>query len=247
MFPPIIIDISDVVESNHLVQEQAEDLKRYVLDRITDEYMMRWNELVDNNLHGTRKEYQKAMFVEQPADGGVIIGLTPRESKMALMIEDGAPPFDEKEGFKRSSKAKNPGTNKWYLTVPFRWATSEAVAESAAFSNKMPDPIQKLVKVATKPLVESDLPQEYRGLGQNKTSGYVHKFNVYSGLRRKEVSSTVNETRGQYMTFRRVSENTDPAAFIHPGFSAKRFMEQALDSMELDKVVDISMKEFFNT
>lgn len=246
MFPPIIIDISDVVESNQLAQEQAEDLKRYVLDRITDEYMMKWNDLVNKGLHGTRQEYQKAMFVEYPDENSVIIGLTPRESKLALMIEDGWPSFDEKIGFKNSDKAKNKGTDKWYLTIPFRWATSEAVAESSVFSNQMPKPIQQLVKVATKPITEADIPVEFRGKGSNPTSGYEHKYNVFHGLKRVEASSTTNEKRGQYMSFRRVSENSDPGAFIHPGFKAKRFMEQALNDMDLSEVVDISMKQFFN-
>lgn len=246
MFPPIIVDISDVVEANMLTQDEANSLRGFVLDRIADEYMMKWNKLVDNGLHGTRSEYKRAMFVEYPDENSVVIGLTPRESQLAMMIEDGAPSFDEKEGFKKSEKAKNKGTDKWYLTIPFRWATSEAVAESAIFSNQMPKPIEQLVKVSTKPITEKDIPAEYRGLGSNPTSGYVHKYNVFHGLKRIDASSTTKEKRGQYMSFRRVSENSDPGAFIHPGFQAKKFMEQALNEMNLERIVDISMKHFFN-
>lgn len=246
MIPPIIIDISDVVQANILTQEEAISLKNFVLDRITDEYMMRWNDIVNQNLHGTRSEYKKAMFVEYPDENSVVIGLTPRESQLALMIEDGSPSFDEKIGFKNSDKAKNKGTHKWYLTIPFRWATSEAVAESSVFANQMPKPIQQLVKVSTRPIVENDLPAEFKGLGSNPTSGYVHKYNVFHGLKRIDASSTTKEKRGQYMSFRRVSENSDPDAFIHPGFKAKRFMEQALNDINLDELVDISMKQFFN-
>ena len=247
MIPPVIIDISDIIQANQLPQEEIDSLTSYVLDRIADEYMMRWNDIVNNNLHSTRSEYKKAMFVEYPDEKSVIIGLTPRQSKMALMIEDGADSFDQKEGFKKSPKAKNPGTNKWYLTIPFRWATAEAVAESSIFSGQMPKPIQQLVKVATKPITESDLPLSFQGKGSNPTSGYVHKYNVFHGLRRQDASSTTRENRGQYMTFRRVSENSDPGAFIHPGFKRHGFMEQALNEMQLDDVIDMSFKEFFNT
>lgn len=246
MIPPITIDISDIIQANQLAQDEIDSLRRFILDRITDEYMMKWNDLINNNLHQTRSEYKKAMFVEYPDDNSVVIGLTPRESQLAMMIEDGYPSFDEKIGFKNSDKAKNKGTDKWYLTIPFRWATSEAVAESAIFSNKLPKPIQQLVKVATKPITEGDIPVEFRGKGSNPTSGYVHKYNVFHGLKRIESGSTEREKRGQYMSFRRVSNNSDPKSFIHPGFTPKRFMEQALNDMDLSNVVDISLKMFLN-
>ena len=48
------------------------------------------------------------------------------------------------------------------------------------------------------------------------------------------------------MNFRRVSENSDPGAWIHPGFEAKHLMEAAIDEMDVDNIVDQTVDEFLS-
>ena len=84
------IDISDILIEFQNLASRSGELKEAILDRITDDFMHRWEGNVNNELHQTRSEYKKAMFVERPEEGIAIIGLTPRESQLALMIEDGA-------------------------------------------------------------------------------------------------------------------------------------------------------------
>jgi hypothetical protein len=241
---PVSIDISETIEEFVLNEDEVKSLSNYILDSVVTEYVRNWESQIDQSLHSTRNEYKRGIFSET-SDDSVIIGLTPRQSPMAMMIEDGASPFDEKEGFKNSNKKKQ-GKNGWYLTVPFRWATSEAIGEASIFSNKMPKPIEKIVKVSSKPLTMEDIPGQFKKMGKNITSGYDHKFNIYEGLHRQEIGSGT-EKRGGYFSFRRVSENSDPGAWIHPGFEAYRLMDKALEDSDIGTVVDRAIDEFLKS
>lgn len=247
MLPPIIVDISEVAQEFIMSGEEVKSMSQFILSNIADEYIRNWEHLVDQNLHSTRSEYKKAIFSEQQDDYSIIIGLTPRESQLALMLEDGASIFDIKEGYKKSSKRKIGKDGKWYLTVPFRWATSEALGESGVFANKMPAPIEKLVKVSKQPLTFNQLPGQFRQIGSNKTSGYTHKSTIYEGLFREEIGSGSKEKRGGYFSFRRVSDNSDPLSWIHPGFTALKLMEKAAQETDLMRVVDYSVQQFLDT
>lgn len=243
MIPPISIDIRSVADEFHLSNEEIKQLSSFVLDSLADEFMRHWENAIDKTLKSTRNEYKKGMFVDYGQDGEVSIGLTARQSGLAMKLEDGAPPFDMKEGFARSDK-KRQGVNGWYMYIPFRWATAEALGESMIFSNKMPKPIQDLVKSQREALKISQIPREFRGIGVNKTSGYVHKNNIYEALKRYESGSGAIEKRGQYMTFRTASENGDPGSWVHPGFKALRLMDSAFSSFPIDDIVDKAVDDF---
>lgn len=249
MIAPIYIDLSGTIDEFFLSEQETKDLSRYVLGNISDEYMRHWENNIDNSLHQTKGEYKQAIFTEQPDDYSIIFGMTPRQSKLGMMIEDGASEFDIKEGFSKSKKKKFNANGGWYLTIPFRHATSEAVAESAIFSSKMPKRIEQLVKTSTTPLKRNDLPEGYRDLRISRT-GYKHKAAIYEGLHRRDISSTEKEKRGGYFTFRRVSEKSmenDPDSWIHPGFKALKLMEKSLNEMQVDQVVDRAIDDFLKT
>lgn len=245
MFEPIFIDISEVASEFILSDEEVRSMSRYILSRVAEDYTSAWERLIGQNLHSTRNEYLKGIFSEQPDDYNLILGLTPRQSSLALMLEEGASSFDIKQGFEKSSKKHQKKDGGWYLTVPFRWATSEAVAESG-FSNKMPKAIERLVKVSKEPLKLGNLPENLRKLGQNKTSGYNHKFNIYEGLQRTEIGSGQKEKRGGYMSFRRVSDKSDKDSWMHPGFEALKLMDKASDEINLGLIVDKAVQEFLD-
>lgn len=245
MLPPISIDISDLASEFVMSEEEVKSLSRYILARVADEYTREWERQIDQNLHSTRAEYKKGIFSEQPDDYSIIIGLTPRQSRLSMMLEEGASSFDIKEGMAKSSKKHMKKDGGWYLTVPFKFATSEAIGESG-FSNKMPKPIEKLVKVSKEPLKLDQIPSEFRAIGENKTSGYNHKFNIYEGLQRKEIGSGQNEKRGGYMSFRRISDKSDQGSWQHPGFESLHLMEKASQEIDIGKLVDFAVDEFLS-
>lgn len=244
MLPPVIIDLSGVIDEFFLDENEVKSMSRYVLSGISDEYMRVWERNIDGSLHSTRSEYRRAIFTEQPDDFSMVFGMTPTKSKLAMMLEEGANQYDIKDGFANSDKKHiNKDGSGWYLTIPFRWATSEAVAESMVFSNQMPKEIEKLVKTTGRPLKLSDLPNQYRDL-RTSSVGYQHRASIYEGLTRTDISSTTNEKRGGYFTFRRVSDKSEANSWQHPGFEPLKLMEKSLSELRLDYIVDMSIDKF---
>lgn len=244
---PFGIDISDIVDEFAILADKSEELSSFMLGKVVENYMFTWEEMVRNELKSTRGEYMKSMFTEPIDNNTAVVGLLPRESNLAMMIEDGASSFDEKIGFENSSKKKEKADGGWYLTIPFRYATTEAIGESMSFANKMPAQIQKVAKkVSPQAIAMQDLPKQYQKIGVNKTSGYTHKNPIFEGITKRNVASTVNEKRSAYMGFRRVSDKSDADSFIHPGFEARKFMERTLSEMEssLSEIIDSAVDEY---
>ena len=65
-----------------------------------------------------------------------------------------------------------------------------------------------------------------------------------------KASSTVTENRSKYMTFRRVSDASSYASWFHSGIVARKFMDKALDMVDVpsvvDKVVDVVLDRILN-
>lgn len=248
---PLLIDLSDTIDEFYLTKEETASLSRYVLTRISDEFLRDWEKNIDTNLSKTRNEYKKAIVVEQLDDFNIILGLTPRESKLALMLEDGASPFDIKKNFEKSSKRKEK-VGGWYLTVPFRHATAGAVAE-AGFSSVMPNRVEGIARASVSPLKITDLPEEFRIkgsraviAGQKTIPEYKHKAAIYEGLVKKNIAASENEKRSGYFTFRRVSDKSNELSWIHKGFEARKFMDRTAEELQIDRVVDMAVDEFLS-
>lgn len=253
---PIHIDLSEVVEEFALTGDQAQELGANIIDRVVVEYVNKWENLVNSGLRQTRNLYKRAMYVDRISPTEVVFGLQPGDNGLALALEEGKAPFDEKIGFGSSPKRKIKMGGGWYLTIPFRHATPGAVAESDIFQNKLPKEIYKLAKENQgKPLQRSQLPSAYQQLGKRKEiqtanaiiPEYVHKFPKYQGLVKLDIASTENENRSGYFTFRRVSDKSEPLSWIHPGFAAHKFMDKALDKAQVEIVADMAIDTFLKS
>lgn len=60
----------------------------------------------------------------------------------------------------------------------------------------------------------------------NRTSGYKHKTDIFAGMVRAE-KTYGKATQNQYLTFRAVSDNSDPASWQHPGIIRHDFFGKA--------------------
>lgn len=147
-------------------------------------------------------------------------------------------------GFKNSDKAKNKGQDNWYLTIPFRHATSEAVAESSIFSNKMDKVVEKEVKRQGTLNDLTSLPQEYQKILSNPTTGTSHKSPIVQGLKKMDISSTNKEKRSGYFTFRRVGGNSEEGSWVHRGFEARKLMEKTQKELPFETLVQMSVDDF---
>lgn len=249
---PFSIDISPIIEEFTVLSDRSEEFSSYIIDRMVEDYMSSWGNMVGKELKSTRREYMRAMNTEKVSYKEAVISLLPTESRLPMMIEDGASEFDMRDGFKNSSKAiryssLKDGQEHWYLTIPFRHATSEAIAESMVFSNKMPKPIENIAKENKgEPIKYTQLPEQYQKLLKNKTTEVQHKSPIYEGIKRIQVSASNKENRGAYMSFRRVSDRSEKGAWTHPGFEAKKFMDRALSQLtdNMTIILDQSTNDF---
>lgn len=248
---PINIDISSLIEEFSLDENQTLMIGTTIIDRVAQEYSYRWKNLIDKELKSSRNEYLRGIFIERVNPTEIIFGLSNRESSLPLSIEEGHGPWDEKPFLLGSLKAKRTKDGKPFLTVPFRHATPQAIAEAGIFSSIMPQDVYQLAKNSPMPLKRSQLPESQQIPGVRKEINipglkvpeYIHKAAKYEGLVRVEASSSENENRGQYMTFRRVSDNSDPNSWFNGGIIAKRLMDRALEIAQIDRVADMAIDE----
>ena len=240
-----LIDLSGTIEEFSLSDEEIGSLSRYVLDCVSGEYTRNWEKNIDDSLHSTRQSYKNAIYVEQPDDYSLILGMSPQKDKLGLMLEEGATSFDIKAGLEKSAKKHMKKDGGWYITIPFRWATAEAIGESSIFANKMPAAIYQLVKTSSRPLSVGELPKGFDIIKTNSV-GYEHKSSIYAGIGKTDISSTTKEKRGGYWSFRRVSDNSDPNSWIHPGFPPLKLMEKTLNELQFDAIVDRAIDDFLS-
>lgn len=250
---PINIDISEVVDEFTLTAGQSQALGESIIDNIVAEYTSVWNKEVENNLHSTRQIYKRAMVVLRKSPTEAEFVLSYQDSPLVKMLEDGSPPFDQKPFFKKSPKVKRKIGGGWYLTIPFRHATSSAVAESSVFSSVLPKEIQQIAKdKSPRALKKSDLPEQYQKLGVRPgvvlngivMPEYQHKSAQYEGLVRVNVSSTKKENRGGYFTFRRVSDKSASNSWIYGGMTALKLMDKALVRADISNVAERAINDF---
>ena len=248
---PINIDISSLIEEFSLDENQTLMIGTTIIDRVAQEYSYRWKNLIDKELKSSRNEYLRGIFIERVNPTEIIFGLSNRESSLPLSIEEGHGPWNEKPFLLGSLKAKRTKDGKPFLTVPFRHATPQAIAEAGIFSSIMPQDVYQLAKNSPMPLKRSQLTESQQIPGVRKEINipglkvpeYIHKAAKYEGLVRVEASSSENENRGQYMTFRRVSDKSDPNSWFNGGIIAKRLMDRALEIAQIDRVADMAIDE----
>lgn len=249
---PINIDISDFVNKWQLTVAQQDLFVYTMLDQISIRFAEEWRAKAGQELKQTRQEYQQSIYIEKIDNQNVIVGL---KGFLPNAVEQGISGFDQKEGFERSAKKKWKKGGGWYLTIPFRFATPTALAESSIFSQILPQQVYQVAKqVLTNDRVQlnvSQLPGQYRNLQVrpevidrlgNTYQPYQHKSPIYAGMQRLEGGTDANP-HGGYVTFRRVSDLSDPDAWIHTGIEAYNLAEKTLSSFNIASIVaDVKIK-----
>lgn len=154
-------------------------------------------------------------------------------------IEEGIKPYDMKIGLLSSPKAKTSKQGGKYLTVPFRHGTPQTTALPA-----MPQSVYNQAKnlgysrrnnflvsfvTGRKYSWGGKLPKTSEGQRSHNTphrgAGYTWKTGMYSGM-----VKTGRNKHSQYLTFRRVSSNSDPASWQHPGVQPRHIREAVIEN-----------------
>jgi len=163
---------------------------------------------------------------QYPMDGNVLKGGVVVDLDYADTLERGFGPYDIKPGLMASPKVKQKTDSKGiqgprYIDIPFQHS-----------EKSIPSSIKREAKVDGRSLgvirLGKGLGKGEFGIrskttifhlrGPEKGAGYTWRTGIFAGLVRNQAGP---DNRGQYMTFRRVSENSDPTSWIHPGNDPK--------------------------
>ena len=190
----------------------------------------RWQQLVQQKLNSARPLYLMGLNFdsivypyEETFSGAVIL-----RGKLPNMFEQGFPNFDMKVGFGKSGKITRTKSGGWYLTIPFRHSTPGAFMYGQAMGKDVYGVAKKLNPYGSG---QGNTSLSWPGAGDKSWTGYQHKTNKYNGMVRI-VKSYQKATQSQYMTFRRVSNNSDPQSWMHPGYAGVHAAEKLMPFAE---------------
>jgi len=260
---PIYIDTEQLMEDLVLTEKETKGLMNYVVKSVTAAYARTWEQEAARNLGATREEYIKGLVTVDMGDGQGAVLLT---GWLPNAIEDGWPAFDMKEGLLTGPNAKVNAKGIRTNVVPFRWATPGAIGESPVFTGKMPQEIYDVVSnkpavlsvpgggYKTEPLKIEEIPKHLATPISKKVpildieplqwQNYKNKNALHEGISRVTDPKT-NQNR--YVSFRMVSDNSDPAAWIHPGFEGEFFAERAMDDLNTASETGIAIDQYLKS
>lgn len=239
----IKIDISDTVQEFSLTDGQTLSLAESIKGALVSEIYRQWSEQAELQLNSTRQSYIRGLnvFNDRLGVGGVrLVGA------LNNMIERGVSAFDMKTNMEKSAKKKISKRGDWYLRIPFRWATPDAMGESEVFAGNLPKEIYNIIK--SKPsgyaLKSSDLPKGHAEPNTRKSviaeeigrvfEEYTHKSPMFEGLTRSK-GSTSGST---YNTMRTVGKRSSQNAWIHSGIKEYNLLGSALNNVNTDIIVN---------
>lgn len=167
-------------------------------------------------------------------------------------IEEGIKPFDMKPGLLASPKAKVSKNGSKYVTVPFRHGTPGAITMQAMPTHVYME-AQKLTYSRRRNfLVAAITGKKYTwgsrlaptSEGQrthiepHRGAGYTWKTGLFSGMVKMG-----KPKHTQYMTFRRVSSNSNPNSWQHPGVEPRPIREAVIENTR-DEVLQLIRNGF---
>lgn len=215
-----------------------------------------WIRLAQNRLVSARVDYINGLRQAESFTTKVVGNLTTFELKlvgrMPNNFEFGMPSFDMKSvrpgwlGGKRSKEGKD-GSR--YVIIPFRHSLTSAAAIQYTGKAKRADlrthlkatvrefGLDKMVRAATGQVVPGPVK---RVPNKPDVHPYLRGLTRYQTPTAGRTPSGLQKGSSQMFTFRVMSENSDPASWIHPGIRAANLMKEVevwIDS-ELDNIID---------
>lgn len=256
--PPIFVDTSSISEQFSFDQSQINDLMDFTIKEITSAFAAQWENLAIDNLKSSRQQYINSLIVvdEGFAKGAVVlVGWLPNA------VENGLESYDMKPGFLDGPNAKQGKSGK-YNTIPFGFGTPGALEENFS-GGILPQGVYDVVKGkpqtvvlkgggrASQGLKLEELPQRFqqpqaKSIKQTQSKSfkeYQHKNSIYEGIRKVKDSVT---GQNSYQSFRRVSENSDPDSWIHPGIDAAHLAQKTLDQFDIPSETGRAIDKFLS-
>lgn len=255
----IDLNIDDLINEFNFPTNTANYIVESSVELVTQEVYRQWNLSATSKLNSTRNDYLNGLSIIKNSEFSQTILLA---GKLPNMIEKGASAFDMKLGFQKSKnvtltekrdKHGNVISTGWYLTIPFRHGTPGIVGENAAFSGIMPqqvyDTAKKFGVVKSSDLKGSDaIPRTRKqiDLPSRVIPAYTHKSSIYEGIQKKSAAykSVIQNT---YVSFRRVSDKSDPNAWWHKGIPAYNLSAEAVANTDVSTIVENNVDEILKS
>ncbi|AGY46957.1 hypothetical protein CampHawk_79 [Bacillus phage CampHawk] len=192
----------DIQGSRLRLEPIVEDIGANVLYQMANDVKDLWVKEATNTLKTTAGTYVSSINMEFTM-GATLKAEIYLEGSWAKKLELGFQPYDMKPVFARSDKRKTSKDGGWYMDIPFKHTTPAATGRTG-----MPMPSSVYRKARNLPL-GGRLPSNMGNFG---------------GMQKQKESPT--SSRSSYMTWRRVSNNSSPDAFKHPGFSGAKVLDR---------------------
>lgn len=186
----------------------------------------KWQLEAQRKLMSSRAQYLLGLDFDSivyPYYGNYYSGAVVLKGTLPNMIETGFAAFDMKIGFSKSQKRQTTKGGGWYLTIPIRHSTPGAFMYGR--------PMPKNIYNQAKQLGDRQRLRVNNGQGISWT-GYQHKNNIYDGMTRVKQQTSNGRNQSQYTTFRRASNKSDPASWMHPGYPGVKIAESLINFSE---------------
>lgn len=204
-----------------------------------------WKKLAQEQLRSTSRDYIAGLNHNE-GEGKVEVTL---DGMVPNMVEQGMDKFDMRDTLLKGPNVKYGKDGQPYNTVPFRHGTPGSGGRNVG--RPMPRAIHQAARKLLPQLTRPGAPVSTHGgvttihgkrlhpglpIGAkarailNTREKDWHKSSIYTGMIRKgkHVAGGKIQTTG-YMTFRRISRNSDPRAWKHPGIKARELAKQVQD------------------
>lgn len=243
----IFIDTQSIYDQFNYTPEEINELMDETVKEITNRFATEWQNEANRTLKSSRQEYINNIVV---VDEGFAKGAVVLTGWLPNAVEQGLESFDMKEGALNGPNAKVGKNGSKYNTIPFSIGAPDSLGENFN-GGVMPKQIHDVVKnkqvdsitKKSAPLKENEIPKPFDQpktksikLPESKSAKqYVHKGSIYEGIA-KQKDSAGNTS---YKSFRRISENSDPSAFIHPGIEAANLADKVLSDFDVPAEMSI--------
>jgi hypothetical protein len=205
-----------------------ESMANEIVERTAEAAREEWVRLAGENLKGTYQSYVGGIDPKDNSPTGLSEIERPDTLKATItlrgtlpnMLEQGHDAFDIKPGILNGPHVKMGKDGSKFQDIPFIYG---GPSQSLIGTKTLP---KEVFKEANKMQYGERYSDKSRRKNWNmgRPGGYEHKTGIFDDLR-KGAKGSVDAFR----TFRRISENSDPASWIHPGLKALHLAEKVVE------------------
>ncbi len=233
-------------------QNDINNIMDSVVKDITLRFAQEWENEANITLKTSRQEYIANLHV---VDEGFARGAVLLTGWLPNAVEQGLDAFDEKEAMLAGPNAKTGKDGSKYNTIPFSFGAPTSLPENFT-GGILPMEVHEILKgkESNEPITKNDLsnlPREYKQPQAKQVTlpvskaivDYQHKHSIYEGVEKRTDLKTGQNTYG---SFRRVSENSNPSSWIHPGIEAQQLADKTLQNFNIPDEMGRILDQYFS-